>query len=180
MDKKRIEQRMAEWATMNEALPELLGRLLKSDVYGLGSARVEPPADQHGVYLFTENGRPQYVGRTGLTERARMAGKPGSSSFLTRLTGHVKRDPGSASFAWRLAMEKALAQVAAGEREPLPATRKLRVKDAGLLELFREEQRRVEEMEFRVVRIDDERLAYVFELYAAWVLQTPYNSFATS
>lgn len=165
---------------MNETLPELLDRLLDSEVYGLGTSRPDPPHDQHGVYLFTESGRNLYVGRTGLTERARLAGKAGSSSFRTRLTGHVEREPGSASFAWRLTMEKALAQVEAGERQPLAPTRTLRVKDPALLELFREKQQRVGEMEFRIVRIDDERVAYVFELYAAWVLETPYNSFATS
>ena len=41
-------------------------------------------------------------------------------------------------------------------------------------------RRRVGAMEFRIVQIDDERVAYLFELYAAWVLETPYNSFATS
>lgn len=139
-----------------------------------------PPVDQHGVYLFTEQERELYIGRTGLTERSRLAGKAGSSSFMTRLTAHVRRDPASASFAWRLAMEKALAQVEAGGRDALPVTRKLRVKDPELLRLFHEAQQRVGAMAFRIVQIDDERLAYVFELYAAWVLETPYNSFATS
>jgi len=171
---------MAEWAAMNERLPGLLSRLLKSEVYGLASDRPDPPEDQHGVYLFTEGERELYIGRTGLTERARLAGKSGSSSFMTRLTGHIERDPGSASFAWRLTMERALAQVEAGERGALAATRKLRVTDPGLLELFHEEQQRVRAMEFRIVQIDDERVGYVFELYAAWVLETPYNSFATS
>jgi hypothetical protein len=116
VDQERAEQRMAEWAAMNERLPGLLLRLLDSDVYGLGAGRPDPPDDQHGVYLFTERERELYVGRTGLTERARLAGKSGSSSLMTRLTGHVERDPGSASFAWRLTMEKAFAQVEAGER----------------------------------------------------------------
>lgn len=132
------------------------------------------------MYLFTDEGRDLYVGRTGLTERAQRAGREGSSSFLTRLTGHVKRDPGSASFAWRLTMEQAEAEVLAGKRDALPPTRKARVKDQGLLKLFGQAQRRVAAMDFRAVEISDERLAYVFELYAAWVLETPYNSFATS
>jgi hypothetical protein len=146
----------------------------------LGAPPPDPPADQHGVYLFTEDGRHLYVGRTGLTERAQRSGSAGSSSFLTRLTAHVKRDPGSASFAWRLAMERAEAEVAAGHRQALAATRKARVKDPDLLRLFRDAQERVAAMDFRAVEISDERLAYVFELYAAWVLETPYNSFATS
>ncbi len=35
-------------------------------------------------------------------------------------------------------------------------------------------------MEFRTVEIDDDREAAVFEIYAAFVLNTPYNSFAMS
>jgi len=180
VDRARVEQRVAEWDEVGRELPRLLERLRSSPVYGLGNGRLNPPGDQHGVYLFTEEGRNLYVGRTGLTERARLAGKPGSSSFLMRLTGHTERDPGSASFAWRLTMEKALKEVEAGERDPLPKTRKLRVNDPGLVELFRNEQRHVAAMDFQAVEINDERVSYVFELYAAWVLETPYNSFATS
>lgn len=180
MDRERVEQRVAEWDEITRALPDLLEQLLSSPAYGLRDDRPNPSSEQHGVYLFTEGGQHLYVGRTGLTERARLAGKPGSSSFLTRLTGHTERDPGSGSFAWRLTMEKALKEVDAGLRDPLPNTRKLRVEDPGLLELFREQQRRVAAMDFRTVEINDERVSYVFELYAAWVLETPYNSFATS
>ena len=180
VDSAGVEQRVVEWDEMGHELPNLLDRLLSSPAYGLGNGRSKPPGDQHGVYLFTEEARNLYVGRTGLTERARLAGRPGSSSFLTRLTGHTERDPGSASFAWRLTMEKALKEVEAGVRDPLPSTRKLRVKHPGLLELFREEQRRMAAMDFRTVEINDERVSYVFEVYAAWVLETPYNSFAPS
>ena len=35
-------------------------------------------------------------------------------------------------------------------------------------------------MEFRVVQIAEDRESAVFEVYAAFVLATPYNSFATS
>ncbi len=47
------------------------------------------------------------------------------------------------------------------------------------MEHFRAQCQRVEEMGFRVVEIDDDRLAAVFEVYAATVLKTE-NSWATS
>jgi hypothetical protein len=35
-------------------------------------------------------------------------------------------------------------------------------------------------MEFRVVDIEDDRESAVLEVYAAYMLRTPYNTFATS
>lgn len=48
------------------------------------------------------------------------------------------------------------------------------------MERFEAEIANVRAMEFRIVRIDDDRVAAVFEIYAATVLGTPWNSFATS
>jgi hypothetical protein len=48
------------------------------------------------------------------------------------------------------------------------------------MELFLGAIEEVRKMDFRVVRIDDDRLAAVFEVYASTVLRTPWNSFATS
>jgi hypothetical protein len=53
-------------------LPDLLTRLLSSPIYGLGKDRDLPPA-AYGVYLFSEKGKPRYVGRVGLTERSKRA-----------------------------------------------------------------------------------------------------------
>jgi len=55
-------------------LPDLLTKLLDSPVYGAAPDRPKPPRT-YGVYLFSERGRPCYVGRVGLTERSRRAGK---------------------------------------------------------------------------------------------------------
>jgi hypothetical protein len=70
-----IEARQREWNEQVTArLPQLLHELLRSPVYGADKGRPKPPAT-HGVYLFSERGTPRYVGRVGLTERARRAGK---------------------------------------------------------------------------------------------------------
>jgi hypothetical protein len=47
------------------------------------------------------------------------------------------------------------------------------------MEHFRKQCQRVKAMEFRVVEIDDDRLAVVFEVYASAILKTE-NSWATS
>lgn len=160
---------------MTSAFPEVLEQLLNSPVFGHGPGRVPPPRS-HGVYLFSEGRRPLYVGRCGLTERARRAGA-GFSNFRTRLAGHTRPSARhfEAAFAWRLACEDA-----EGQGLELPPGRSERERDPIFAALFVAAKQRVTDMEFRVVEIDDDPMAYAFELYAAFVLDTPYNSFATS
>lgn len=169
---------LSRWQQIASSLPRNLHRLLESPVYGRGPRRVPPPR-MHGVYLFTERGRHLYVGRTGRTERSLMAGKQGSSNFRSRLAGHSRPSSphDSAPFAWRIALRKARRQ---GLLSELPADRKGRAADPRLAALFVEAKERVTAMEFRVVEIPDDPEAYAFEVYAASVLETPYNSFATS
>jgi hypothetical protein len=161
---------------MADRLPGLLVTLQESVAYGRGPGR-KKPSHAHGVYLFTEGDRHMYVGRTGRTERSIQSGKPSASGFRKRLAGHST--PGAelntASFALRLAMEDA-----ANEGLEVPAARKDRLEVPRFVELFSAAKERITAMEFRTVDIDDDRESYVFELYAAFVLDTPYNSFATS
>lgn len=138
--------------------------------------RTGPAADTHGVYLFTERGKHLYVGRCGLTERARIAGK-GHSNFRTRLAGHTRPSGAhnQATFAWRLTVE------ALGEELALmPKEREARQLDERFRKEHSTQKRRVTAMEFRVVEILDDFESYVFEPYAALMLKTPYNSWATS
>ena len=81
------ERRWDEQVTAQ--FPGLLTKLLDSPVYGTAPGRPRPP-ETYGVYLFSERGRPRYVGRVGLTERSRRAGKR-FSNFRTRLNGHTRR-----------------------------------------------------------------------------------------
>src|SRR5947209_549514 len=86
----RILAREQQWdEAVNRQLPNLLTKLLESPIYGLTRQRDRPP-EQYGVYLFIDQrGKPQYVGRVGLTERSRLAGKS-FSNFRTRLRGHTR------------------------------------------------------------------------------------------
>jgi hypothetical protein len=83
-----IADRQRRWDEQITAqLPELLTKLLESPIYGAAPDRPKPPK-AYGVYLFSERGKPCYVGRVGLTERSRRADK-GFSNFRTRLNGHT-------------------------------------------------------------------------------------------
>lgn len=163
------------WRTLTARLPVFLDELLSSPVYGRGGGKVPPPRE-HGVYLFSENDQHLYVGRCGVTERALRKGR-GHSNFRTRLAGHTRPSSGhnQATFAWRLALESAEVRLAglSGSRSEIAG-------DSQFAVLFADAKRRVSAMEFRVVSITKDFDSYVFEPYAALMLGTPYNSWATS
>lgn len=171
----RRRARDKDWAKVIEKLPHYLEALLASDAFGRGADR-EPPPREHGVYLFTEAGRHLYVGRCGLTERAAKKGG-GHSNFRTRLAGHTRPSSGhnQATFAWRLTVE-----AVEGRWEDLPTTRLNLGRDSRFLQEFIRQKERVTAMEFRVVASAEDFESYVFEPYAAMMLKTPYNSWATS
>jgi hypothetical protein len=162
-------------AKVEAKLPGYLEALLDSEVFGRGPGR-EPPPREHGVYLFTEAGRHLYVGRCGLTERAAKKGR-GHSNFRTRLAGHTRPSSAhnQATFAWRLAVE-----AVEGQFEGLPTTRAELQLDSRFRREFVRQKERVAAMEFQVATIADNFESYIFEPYAALMLDTPYNSWATS
>jgi hypothetical protein len=163
------------WNQILAKLPCYLERLVASEIFGRGNGRPAPPKE-HGVYLFSEGPDHFYVGRCGLTERARKVGR-GHSNFRSRLAGHSRPSSGhnSATLAWRLTLEALGAEVAT-----MPKTRA----DLEVHPLFRAEftrqKERVTAMDFRVVTIADDFESYVFEAYAAHGLVTTQNSWATS
>jgi hypothetical protein len=171
----RIADRQRRWDEQITAqLPELLTKLLESPIYGAAPDRTKPPK-AYGVYLFSERGKPCYVGRVGLTERARRAGK-GFSNFRTRLNGHTSRraQPNEATYAYTLTCE-----VFRGRGIALAQTRAANRDNPAFKEEFVRQIERVTEMDFQVVEITDDRLAAVFEVYAATVLGL-HQSFAVS
>lgn len=156
-------------------LPELLRRLLSSPVYGLTKDRLRPP-EQHGVYLFIDDvDAPQYVGRVGLTDRSRRAGKR-FSSFRTRIRGHTVARHTNGTYAYARTCEHFDSQ---GLQVVRTRTRKENCDDPEFMAEFRRQCNLVRDMGVRVVAIDDNKLAAVFEIYAATVLRLP-QSFAVS
>lgn len=155
-------------------LPDLLEELLRSKTYGLGDELV-PPTNDYGVYLFTSTERHEYVGRTGLTERARLSGGKCYSGFANRLKGHLTATHTSGSWAYK---RTCVAFRASGRQ--LAGSRAANCTDPDLFKAFLAEIAAIQAMEFRSVAIGDETLSAVFEIYAATVLATPWNSFPTS
>lgn len=168
-----VVERQKTWdREVTGELPGLLRRLLESPVYGLTRDRPLPP-EQHGVYLFVDDTGAQYVGRVGLTDRSRRAGKR-FSSFRTRVRGHAVARHNSGTYAYARTCENFRSQ-----GRPLASTRKENCDDPEFMAEFRRQCSVVRDMGVHVIEIDDNKVAAVFEIYAATVLGLP-QSFAVS
>lgn len=165
-----------EWwqENINRRLPGLLRELLACDPYGRGPGRIEPP-NSCGVYLFSTPERHEYVGRTGLTERTQLSGGTSYSGFRNRLRGHLTATHTQGTWAY-----KRTCKSFRDASRPLAGSRKENCEDPDFKAAFKQEIEVVRAMEFRVVAIEDELLSAVFEMYAATVLDTPWNTFHTS
>ena len=167
-----------EFGAVVDKMESNLEALLACDPFGRDGGRPKAPTT-YGVYLFSELAgtglNHLYVGRVGLTERARKKGA-GHSNFRTRLHGHTRASSGhnQATFAFRLAVETV------GDIHDLPVERAERAKHPTFAEAFLAQKSRVNAMQYRCVEIVDEFECYIFEPYAAYRLGTPYNSWATS
>lgn len=169
----KIVARQAKWdATITARLPNLLETLLDCEVFGLTNGRGLPPK-QYGIYLFTEGGVARYIGRVGWTDRSRAAGKK-FSNFQTRLRGHTRPRHSEGTYAYKRTCDSFKKR-----KLPLQATRAKNCEHPDFMEEFRRQCDRVKHMGFQVVEINDDKLAAVFEIYAANALGLR-QSFAVS
>ena len=118
-----------------------------------------------GVYLFTENGQPLYVGRSnGLRQRHGRHCSPGATYR-------------EAAFAFQLAREKigrTKAAYKAGEDR-----RKGQMLNPDFAAAVQEAKARIRAMEYRYVEETDQIRQALLEIYCAVALDTPYNDFGT-
>lgn len=117
-----------------------------------------------GIYLYSENAMPVYVGRTRDLRR--------------RWANHTQPSSGinSAAFAFNIAKRAAAAQ---GTDVTVP--RRTLATDPVFAAAFIQAKARVRAMEYRFVRVDSPVLSTVGEVYAAMVLGTEgdFNAFET-
>jgi len=113
---------------------------------------------EKGIYLFSENGKHLYVGR--------------SNNIKTRRGDHYSSNPSRAAFARLIACKEL----------NLPPPTYLKGSGARLTTskfkiAFGEARKRIKEMEFRAVEESDPTRQALLELYCAITLETPYNDF---
>lgn len=143
-----------------DKLPKYFEQLLQSDFLTRNNLIGVP---EKGVYVFYEDENPIYVGRSNRVKfRLGEHGRLGSKS-------------NDVNFAFKLAKEEA-------EKLKLDIKRikAALVSDKEFAICFTEAKRRVASMTIKVVEINDPADQTLFEIYAAVVLSTKYNSFETT
>lgn len=149
-----------EWVQLMEQMPILLGDLT--------SQPLRPPENQgilptKGIYVFYEDSKPIYTGRTR-NMRRRLSEHCAPSSRHT-----------SATFAFTIAKREATKvginiNMKRGQLEADPA----------FGEFFRKAKERVSRMPVRVIEINDPVIQTLFEVYASLTLGTrEFNDFDT-
>lgn len=144
-----------------EALHPALERLIASEPFKFGDlAKQNLPA--RGIYLFTEDGRHLYVGR--------------SDSIVNRLRLHCRAGAkhNQASFAFRLAREICGVGKASYTAEN---ARSVQVAAEPLKSTFSAQKARLQQMQIRVVEEVDANRQALLEMYVSIALSSPYNDF---
>jgi hypothetical protein len=115
-----------------------------------------------GIYLFTENGKHLYVGR--------------SNHLLKRYKNHwgPKKTEREAAFAFKLAREATGFLKATYKRE---GSRKHLASDPDFHKAFVSAKERIRAMEYRWVEETDPTCQCLLEIYASVTLETKYNDF---
>jgi hypothetical protein len=153
----------SKFAVLVETLAPKLERLLAGTPLKYGHLPREMP--RSGVYLFTENGRHIYVGR--------------SNSLRGRYGRHCL--PGAthkqASLAFQFARE-ATGRTKASYRTGEESRAGLML-DPIFVAAFVRGKERIRAMEYRYVEEADQNKQALLEIYCAVVLSTPYNDFKT-
>jgi hypothetical protein len=152
-----------KFAVLIETLEPKLERLLASPAVRYGSLPRDMPAS--GVYLFTENGKHLYVGRSNVLRK-----RHGRHC----LPGATHRQ---AAFAFQLARE-ATGRTTASYKSGEGSLAGLML-DPAFAAAFIAAKKRIRAMEYRYVEEKDQNRQALLEIYCAVALSTPYNDFGT-
>ena len=152
----------ARFAAVVESLEPTFQKLLQMSP--VRPERLPPSMPKRGICLFSENGRHLYVGR--------------SNNPKNRIQTHCRASSGhgSAAFAFRLARHETgmtrASYTARGSRAELE-------KDLIFRPSFMQAKLRIRGMELRYVEETEATRQALLEIYAATVLETPFNDFET-
>ena len=150
---------MLEFDEIIKDMPVLLQKLEMAPLKARSQASALP---KKGVYVFYENLKPIYVGRSrNIPNRILIHSRPSS--------GH-----NSASFAFLLAKEKAQKL-----GHSIKAIRAKLEKEIFFKKIYSEEKNRVANMKIRAIQIDNPETQAIFEIYVSKYMKTRYNDFDT-
>lgn len=113
-----------------------------------------------GIYVFYENDRPIYVGR--------------SDNLKRRVRIHRMSDHMGATLAFKLAREQANTE---GLDHSMAKNRKAKIAIPEFNTMFLNAKQRITGMSVRFVEVEDSILQMMLEAYVHLELETPYNDF---
>jgi len=144
-----------------EALHPLLEKLVAANPFRFDQLAAQT-LPTRGIYLFTENGRHMYVGR--------------SNNIRKRLQWHCRPSSteNQASFAFLLAREKCGLLKASYKPE---GSRRHLMTQTAFSNAFVEQKARLRTMSICAVEEVDSNRQALLEMYASISLETPYNDF---
>jgi hypothetical protein len=152
----------SKFVALVENLAPKLEQLLAMQPFSNGKLPADMP--QSGIYLFSENGRHLYVGR--------------SNTLRGRYGRHCRRGAThkQAAFAFLLAREMTNNVKATYRPE---GSRAWLMQKPEFSEAFAAAKARIRAMHYRFVEEADQNRQALLEIYAAVVLETRYNDFGT-
>lgn len=141
-------------------MPILFDSLQKMDFVHRNDVTKKLP--RKGVYVFYEDEKPIYVGR--------------SKNIPNRILNHGRPSSGhnSATFAFLLAKEEAI-----DRGLNVDMTRASLEKNPAFKKIYLEQKKRVADMLIKAVEIESPEIEAIFEIYASRKLDTKYNDFNT-
>jgi predicted GIY-YIG superfamily endonuclease len=154
---------------MNERFKELTGRmpsrlhsLLEQPLIAIDDIGITQ-VPQKGVYVFFEDSKPIYVGR--------------SNGLKKRLKEHSQRssDRYSATLAFRIAKQN----TSILQKKERKQTNEQLMKNSDFIEEFEAAKDRIARAKIRFIEIEGQVEQVMFEIYAALTLNTKYNDFRT-
>ena len=135
-------------------------RLLRAKPFILETFPKDLP--KSGIYCMEEKGRPLYVGR--------------SNCIRKRLRRHTLPKHNSASFAFLITRVKTGNTKAAYSKK---GSRNELLKDPKFKNIFHHSIGRICKMKVRIIQEDDQVKQALLEIYASYMLKTPFNDFGT-
>jgi len=151
------------FAELMETLVPKLDALMNSEPYRHGSLpRGMPPK---GIYLFSENDVPLYVGR--------------SNKLRNRYRGHCSPGATHHSATFALILARIETNRLKASYKPGPDSVKGLMAIPSFNDAFQRAKARIRTMDYRFIEETDQNRQALLEIYCAVVLRTPHNDFGT-
>jgi len=144
-----------------DRMPLLLQSLLEQPLTAIDDIGITQ-VPQKGIYVFFEDNKPIYVGRSNRLKKRLKEHSQGSSHY-------------SATLAFRIAKQNTSTQ----QKKERKQTNEQLMKNSDFVEEFEATKGRIARAKIRFIEIEDQTEQAMFEIYASMALGTEFNDFST-